>query len=342
MSEELLVGIDVCKAELQVACYPGAGRCVFTNDEAGIEALAAHLREGAPPLVVLEATGGWEVPVTSALVNADIPTAVVNPRQVRDFAKATGQLAKTDAIDASVLAHFAKAVRPQPRPLPQGVTAELKALVTRPRQTIGMLTAEKNRLASAPETVHAQIEAHLAWLKKQLACLDNDLAAQVSASPRWREKGKLLRSVPSTIGSIIGPKLATNCRASLSRPTCCSSSRSAGTFGWARADGIDTRMATTRAARDQRLDYLAGRRTICLSSLSVRVLVVHGRVGPAPASYLPPRGGADQVERARSRLATLRLALPRESGQGQTLQRRADRAHPGRGGRRSGLRALRE
>lgn len=186
MSEELFVGIDVCKAELQVACYPGgrAGVSSLTTQRASRRWQHICVREH-PRWWYWKPPGGWEVPVASALVNADIPIAVVNPRQVRDFAKATGQLARTDAIDAGVLAHFAKAVRPQPRPLSQAVTAELKALVTRRRQTIAMLTAEKNRLASAPETVRAQIEAHLAWLKKQLACLDHDLAAHISASPTW-------------------------------------------------------------------------------------------------------------------------------------------------------------
>lgn len=144
----LFVGIDVSKAQLDVALRP-TGRFVVPNDDAGIAELLERLQATSPTLIILEATGGIELPLTGALAAAGLPVVVVNPRQILDFAKATGQLAKTDALDAQVLAHFAEVVRPTPRPLPDVETQELAALVTRRRQLIEMLTAEKNRIASA-------------------------------------------------------------------------------------------------------------------------------------------------------------------------------------------------
>jgi transposase len=142
---------------------------VVAYDEPGLSQLLAWLQTVTPSLVVLEATGGLEVALTSALVLAGLPVVVVNPRQVRDFAKATGQLAKTDAIDAQILARFAEAIRPEPRPLPDEHTQVLAALVTRRRQLIEMLTAEKNRLASARPTIRKNLRAHIAWLERALA-----------------------------------------------------------------------------------------------------------------------------------------------------------------------------
>src|SRR5437879_4388904 len=188
----LYVGIDVSKAQLDVAERPAGERIVIPHTEEGIATLVERLRHQRPACLVLEATGGLEVPLASALAVAGIPVAVVNPRQVRDFAKATGQLAKTDAIDAQVLAHFAEAVRPTPRPLPDEATQQLGALLTRRRQLIEMLVAEQQRMRMAPRPIQQQIQAHLMWLKRQLASLDEDLTHRIHATPLWREHEDLL------------------------------------------------------------------------------------------------------------------------------------------------------
>jgi transposase len=154
-------------------------------------------------LIVLEATGGLETPVVTALVEAGWPVAVINPRQARDFAKATGRLAKTDALDAEVLAHFGHAIRPEPRPWKDAEAQALTALIQRRRQVVAMLTAEKNRLASAHPRVQPDIEATIAWLEQRLKDHDGDLQRQLRASPLWREQDDLLRGVPG-----IGPVTA--------------------------------------------------------------------------------------------------------------------------------------
>ena len=152
---------------------------------------------------MLEATGGHHRAVVAALAAAALPLVVMNPRQVRDFAKATGQLAKTDVLDARAVAHFAEAVRPALRPLPDAQTEELRALLARRRQLIAMRTAEQNRLENAPRRLRADIEAHIAWLNQRVAALDNDLDTTLRASPVWRERESLYRSVPG-----IGPVCA--------------------------------------------------------------------------------------------------------------------------------------
>ncbi|MGE0646056.1 MAG: IS110 family transposase [Nitrospira sp.] len=205
----IFVGIDVSKAQLDVALRP-TGRFVISNDDAGIAQLVERLQATSPTLIILEATGGIELPLTGALAAAGLPVVVVNPRQIRDFAKALGQLAKTDALDAQVLAHFAEVVRPTPRPLPDAQTQELAALVTRRRQLIEMLTAEKNRVASARAVICKQLRAHITWLERALAQADTDLAEAIRQSPVWREKEELLRSVPG-----IGPVLTTTLLANL-------------------------------------------------------------------------------------------------------------------------------
>ncbi len=201
--QPLFVGIDVAKAQVDIAVRP-TGACWTTpQTEAGIQDVVARLQTLAPTLVVLEATGGLERGVTAALATARLPIAVVNPRQVRDFAKATGRLAKTDRLDAQVLAHFAEAVRPQPRPLPAEQAQVLSAHLARRRQLVEMLTAERNRLGTAPRPVRQRIQTHIAWLEQELREVEDDLGTTLRASPLWREQDDLLRSVPG-----VGPVLS--------------------------------------------------------------------------------------------------------------------------------------
>ena len=203
MPSQVFVGIDVAKAQLDIALRPTGTRWAVTNDDAGIASLVPQLQELAPQLIVLEATGSYQRAVVAALAAAGLPVAVVNPRQARDFAKATGQLAKTDALDARALAHFAEAVRPMPRPLPDAQADELRALLARRRQLVTMRTAEQNRLGSALPRLQPDLQAHIAWLNTRLTTLDDDLDTTLRASPVWREREELLRSVPG-----IGPVCA--------------------------------------------------------------------------------------------------------------------------------------
>jgi len=206
----VFVGIDVAKASLDVAVHPTTERWTLAYTEREVAGLLSRLAALAPALVVLEATGGLEGPLVGALAAAGLPVVVVNPRQVRDFAKATGLLAKTDALDAAVLAHFAAAVRPTPRALPDAATQALAALVTRRRQLVAMLTAERNRLSSAPRALRAEIQAHIRWLQRRLGRLDEDLHQAIRTSPAWRAQDDLLQSVPG-----VGPVLARTLLASL-------------------------------------------------------------------------------------------------------------------------------
>src|SRR5436309_2810966 len=194
------VGIDVAKAQLDMALRPAGERWAVPNDASGIAPLVDRLQALHPTLIVLEATGGLERAATAALAAAGLPVVVVNPRQARDFARATGQLAKTDALDARALAHFADVIRPTPRPLPDAQTQELRALLGRRQQLIGMRTAEQNRLAGTSGRLTKDIEAPIAWLNARIATLDNDLETMLRASPLWRENDDLLQSVPG-----IGP-----------------------------------------------------------------------------------------------------------------------------------------
>jgi transposase len=200
---QLFVGVDVAKAQLDIAVRPTGERWVVANDDAGIATLVARLQAVQPTLIVFEATGGYQRAVVAALAATGLPVAVINPRQARDFAKATGQLAKTDALDARALAHFAEAVRPTPRPLPDAQADELRALLARRRQLVVMRTAEQNRLGNAPPRLQADIQAHITWLNTRLTALDDDLDTTLRASPVWREREELLRSVPG-----IGPVCA--------------------------------------------------------------------------------------------------------------------------------------
>lgn len=202
----MFIGIDVSKGRLDVAVCPSGERDSVFNDEGGIQALIKRLGEIQPTLIVMEATGGFEHPAMRALASAELPVVVVNPRQVRDFAKATGQLAKTDRIDAWVLARFAEAVRPAVRPLPDEVTLELRALIARRRQLTEMIVAETNRLSSASKAVRKSIKAHVRWLEAELKRADKDLDQAIRQSPIWQENQDLLRSVPS-IGPVVSRTL---------------------------------------------------------------------------------------------------------------------------------------
>lgn len=195
--ESTFVGIDVAKAQVDVAVRPTGGRWVVPNDDAGIRQLVSRLKALEPTLVLLEASGGLELPLVAALAAEELPVVVVNPRQVRDFARATGTLAKTDALDAAVLAHFAEAVQPPVRPLRDAETQVLNSLVARRHQVMTMLVSEKNRLSSAATAaVRPRIEAHITWLERELDELDEGLRRTLRQSAVWREKDDLLRTVP--------------------------------------------------------------------------------------------------------------------------------------------------
>src|SRR5215217_8275923 len=202
-------GIDVAKDRLDVVLRPSGEYMEATNDERGIRSVVRRLRKENVALAVLEATGGLEQPA-AALALAGVPVAIVNPRQLRDFAKATGKLAKTDRIDAAVLAHFAEAVKPEPRPLADEHARELSAVVLRRRQILAMTTAEANRARTAPKAVRKRIEAHLRWLRKELAWVDGELERVVKESLVWKEKAVLLMSVPG-----VGPTLSATLLAEL-------------------------------------------------------------------------------------------------------------------------------
>lgn len=201
------IGIDVSKAHLDVAVRPAGTAFRVANDPAGHAALVERLAPLSPTLVVLEATGGIELPAVAALQAAGIPVAAVNPRQARDFAKATGRLAKTDRIDAEVLAHFAEAVRPEARPAAPAERLALDALLTRRRQVLEMRVMEGNRLAACTDpVVRAAIERHIAWLDAEAADADRRLEEAVRASPAWRQRDELLRSIPG-VGPVVSRTL---------------------------------------------------------------------------------------------------------------------------------------
>jgi transposase len=204
--EPSYVGLDVAKATLDVAVRPSGEHWQVANDEAGIAELVARLRRLTPVLLVCEATGGFERPAIAALAAAGVPVVVANPRQVRDFAKGTGQLAKTDRLDAAVLALFAERVRPTPRPLGDATTQLLDALLTRRRQLLEMLVAEKNRLGFAPRPLHRGIQQHIRWLERQLDDVTGEVAQVIEASPVWRAKDDLLQSVPG-VGPVVSSTL---------------------------------------------------------------------------------------------------------------------------------------
>jgi transposase len=197
------VGIDVSKARLDVAIRPKLERFSVTNDEDGHKELRRRLAKLHPERIVLEPTGGYEANVVQALISAKLPVVVVNARHVRNFAQALGRLAKTDSIDADVLAHFGEAIRPEIRPFPDKDRLELEAMVTRRRQLVEMRAAEVKRKQTAPPSVHASIDELIEFLDKQLADIDDNLKKRIRQTPAWREADDLLQSVPG-----VGPVLS--------------------------------------------------------------------------------------------------------------------------------------
>jgi len=193
----MYVGIDVAKDRLDVHVRPAGEVFAVTRDGEGLAELVARLETLAPQLIVLEATGGFEVTVAAALAAAKLPLAVVNPRQIRDFARSTGKLAKTDALDAAAIAHFAEAIRPEPRPLPEEQAQALGELVARRRQIVEMVVAETNRRRQLTRrALIKRLDRHLGVLQEELSAIERDLDDTIRGTPAWRESEDLLKSVP--------------------------------------------------------------------------------------------------------------------------------------------------
>lgn len=199
--EQIYVGIDVAKDRLDVHVRPGGEAFAVARDGEGLAALVERLKGLAPALVVLEATGGFEITVAAAVGSVGLPLAVVNPRQIRDFARATGRLAKTDALDAAAIAHFAEAVHPEPRPLPDAEARQLGEFVARRRQIVEMMTAERNRRRQlTSKRLIKGADRLLAALQKELSDVEQEIGDNIRGTPIWREQEDLLTSVPG-IGS---------------------------------------------------------------------------------------------------------------------------------------------
>lgn len=197
----MIIGIDVSKNKLDCYVLPSSEQFSADNRPQGHLELQEKFKKMAVKLIVMEATGGYEIAAAGALSAAGLPVVIVNPRQVRDFAKSKGVLAKTDRLDAKVLAEFGEAVKPEIRPMTDEATKELESLISRRRQIVEMIVAEKNRLLMATRTVQKDLYEHIAWLEKRLKGMDDELKRLVQASPVWREKENLLRSVPG-IGAV--------------------------------------------------------------------------------------------------------------------------------------------
>jgi transposase len=206
MGEKQYAGIDVSKDYLDLAILPSKERRQYANDEGGVKKLVTRLKKLSPELVVLEPTGGFEAPIVAALSVESLPVAVVNARQIKEYARATGRLAKTDKIDSQVMAEFALKINPPARPLRDEETEEIKAIMSRRRQLLEMITAEKNRMAIARKPLKVSIQAHIDWLKKELDDLDNDLRKRIEDSPVWRVKDNLLQSIPG-VGKVLSATL---------------------------------------------------------------------------------------------------------------------------------------
>ena len=209
-TSEVYIGIDVSKTELDVAIWDSTRYYQFSNDEKGIKALINRIKGLSPTLIVLEASGGLEMAIVMAMVEKGLPAVIINPKRIRDFARSIGQLAKTDKIDAQVLAHFAKAVKPELRPLKTQEEAHLKALMTRRRQIITLLTAEKNRFYTTHPELKQHVLEHIEWLKQELNDLDKTIRQFINELPAWKEKEAILRSVPG-----VGPVTAATLLAEL-------------------------------------------------------------------------------------------------------------------------------
>jgi len=211
MIVEKFVGIDVSKSTLDVCIEPAVQTLHVAYDEAGVRQVVSRLKEVKPILIVIEATGGLEVRIATELASLGLPVAVINPRQARDFAKATGQLAKTDQVDAAALAAFAKAIRPQARPLKDADTRALDDMVSRRRQLIDIRVQETLRLGTAAsKPMQKSLNKHIAWLDKQITELDNDLAKRLRESDMWRAKDDLLRGIPG-VGAVTTLTMLAKC-----------------------------------------------------------------------------------------------------------------------------------
>jgi transposase len=286
MSEpNLFVGIDVSKSHLDVALRPSEAAFRLDNAATGIAELVARLRPLAPALIVLEATGGYELSTVSACLTAGLPIVAVNPRQARDFAKGVGKLAKTDRIDAAVLAHFAEAVRPPVRPEAPEPRKALDALLTRRQQLIEIRTMETNRLAAATDgEMRAGLDRHLTWLDTELADVGRRIDEAVQASPDWREQDTLLQSIPG-----IGPTTSRTLLAALPELGTISGSRAAALAGLAPYAHDSGKLKGIRTIRGGRPDV---RRMLYLAALSA---ARHG--GPLKEFYdrLRARGKRGKV-----------------------------------------------
>jgi len=206
MNSEAYVGVDVSKDLLDIKVLPSNEAQQFSNDDSGIKKLIKFLKKIDPALIVFESTGGLEMPAVSSLIENHLPVVIINPRQVRDFAKATGRLAKTDLIDADTIACFARDIRPEVRPLKDEHTQLLSALNARRRQIVDMLVAEKNRLYTAPKSNRKSIQAHIQWLERSLKDINKDIDKMIKKSPMWRENDKILQSFRG-VGPVVSASL---------------------------------------------------------------------------------------------------------------------------------------
>jgi transposase len=204
------IGIDISKDHLDVHIRPDGRQQRFRYDSEGLAQLLEWISEVRPELIVMEATGGYEQRLVAVMASEQLPVAVVNAKRVRDFAKATGQLAKTDRLDAAVLSDFAEKLRPRVSALPDESREQLKALLARRRQLIDMITAENNRQVLAPKAIQREIRAHIDWLKKRLKKVDDDLSRSIQSSPIWKAKDDILQSMPG-----IGPTTSSTMLAAL-------------------------------------------------------------------------------------------------------------------------------
>jgi transposase len=209
MADGCFIGIDVSKENLDVHTLPDGNSFQFSNSVDGIKAICRKFSKLHPCLVIIEATGGLQIPVATALSLKSFPVVVINPRQARDFARAKGRLAKTDKIDAEILALFGKQMEPEVRPLKDEQTQEMSALMSRRNQLIRMLVMEKNRFSRAYGSVRTDIEKNIDWLEERLSEIDTHLSTVVRASPIWRERDNLLRSVPG-VGDVLSRSLLSN------------------------------------------------------------------------------------------------------------------------------------